>query len=102
MNWSTSYRTSGEARTAIRSRAPKIVMAFTVAAATVLALTLVPAKVNTDVRYTAVLRTNPGAIVIGLNSRAPGTVNSFVHLAEAGLFNHTQCHRLITAGIYIL
>jgi peptidyl-prolyl cis-trans isomerase B (cyclophilin B) len=55
--------------------------------------------VNTDVRYTAVLRTNLGNIVVGLNSRAPCTVNSFVHLAEAGFFNHTQCHRLITAGI---
>ena len=130
----------------MRSRAAKIVMALTVAAATVLAVTLVsnggssrngsqsqnhpaissfvtagaskkcvytathsgrrvslpPAKVNTDVRYTAVLRTNLGNIVIGLNSRAPCTVNSFVHLAEAGFFNHTQCHRLITAGIYIL
>ena len=48
------------------------------------------------------LRTNLGNIAIGLNSRAPCTVNSFVHLAEAGFFNHTQCHRLITAGIYIL
>jgi cyclophilin family peptidyl-prolyl cis-trans isomerase len=130
----------------VRSRAAKIVMALTVAAATVLAVTLVsnggssrngsqlqnrpaissfltagaskkclytatqsgrkvslpPAKVNTEVRYTAVLRTNLGNIVIGLNSRAPCTVNSFVHLAEAGFFNHTQCHRLITAGIYIL
>ena len=65
-------------------------------------MSLPPAKVNTDVRYTAVLRTNLGNIVIGLNSRAPCTVNSFVHLAEAGFFNHTQCHRLITAGIYIL
>ena len=113
----------------MRSRAAKIVMALTVAAATVLAVTLVsnggssrngsqsqnhpaissfvtagaskkcvytathsgrrlslpPAKVNTEVRYTAVLRTNLGNIVIGLNSRAPCTVNSFVHLAEAGL-----------------
>ena len=130
----------------MRSRAAKIVMALTVAAATVLALTLVSnggssrngsqsqnhpaissfvtagaskkcvytathsgrrvslpsAKVNTEVRYTAVLGTNLGNIVIGLNSRAPCTVNSFVHLAEAGFFNHTQCHRLITAGIYIL
>ena len=125
----------------MRSRAAKIVMALTAAAATILALTLVsnggsqaqdhlaissfitagaskkcvytathsgrkvslpPAKVNTDVRYTAVLRTNLGNIAIGLNSRAPCTVNSFVHLAEAGFFNHTQCHRLITAGIYIL
>lgn len=63
---------------------------------------LPPARVNTDVRYTAVLRTNLGNIVIGLNSRAPCTVNSFVHLAELGFFDNTQCQRLVTAGIYIL
>ena len=37
-----------------------------------------------------------------LNSRAPCTVNSFVHLAEAGYYNNTQCHRLLTTDIYIL
>jgi len=30
------------------------------------------------------------------------TVNSFVHLAQAGFFNNTQCHRLLTSGIYVL
>jgi peptidyl-prolyl cis-trans isomerase B (cyclophilin B) len=60
------------------------------------------ARVNTEVRYTAVLRTNLGDIAIGLNSRAPCTVNSFVHLAELGFFNGTQCQRLVTAGIYVL
>jgi peptidyl-prolyl cis-trans isomerase B (cyclophilin B) len=29
-------------------------------------------------------------------------VNSFVHLAEAGYFNNSQCHRLLTSGIYVL
>lgn len=66
-------------------------------------MSLPPARVNAGVRYTAVLRTNLGNIVIGLmDSRAPCTVNSFVHLAEAGFFNNTQCHRLVTTGIYVL
>lgn len=65
-------------------------------------VSLPPARVNTDVRYVAVLRTNLGNIVIGLNSRAACTVNSFVHLAEAGFFSNTQCHRLVTVGIYVL
>jgi peptidyl-prolyl cis-trans isomerase B (cyclophilin B) len=66
-------------------------------------VSLPSARVNSDVRYTAVLRTNLGEIVIGLlDSRAPCTVNSFVHLAELGFFNNTQCQRLVTTGIYVL
>jgi peptidyl-prolyl cis-trans isomerase B (cyclophilin B) len=65
-------------------------------------VSLPSASVNTDIRYTAVLKTNLGNIVIGLNSRAPCTVNSFVHLAEVGFFSGIQCQRLVTAGIYVL
>lgn len=32
----------------------------------------------------------------------PCTVNSFVSLAEQGYFEATECHRLTTAGIYVL
>ena len=32
----------------------------------------------------------------------PCTVNSFVSLAEQGYFDGTECHRLTTAGIYVL
>jgi peptidyl-prolyl cis-trans isomerase B (cyclophilin B) len=53
--------------------------------------------------YTATIKTNLGDITFDLlNSKATCTVNSFVHLAEAGYFNNTQCHRLVTSGIYIL
>jgi len=53
--------------------------------------------------YQATINTNLGPIVVNLlNSKATCTVNSFVHLAEAGYFNHTQCHRLLTSGIYVL
>lgn len=33
---------------------------------------------------------------------APCTVNSFAHLAEAGYFDGTTCHRLTTSGIFVL
>jgi peptidyl-prolyl cis-trans isomerase B (cyclophilin B) len=53
--------------------------------------------------YQATINTNQGKMVFNLlNSKATCTVNSFVHLAEAGYFNSTQCHRLLTSGIYVL
>jgi peptidyl-prolyl cis-trans isomerase B (cyclophilin B) len=53
--------------------------------------------------YQATINTNLGKIVLNLlNSKATCTVNSFVHLAQAGYFNNTQCHRLLTTGIYVL
>ncbi len=53
--------------------------------------------------YQATINTNLGKITFNLlNSKATCTVNSFVHLAEAGYFNNTQCHRLVTNGIYVL
>ncbi len=53
--------------------------------------------------FTATLKTNLGPITFNLlNSKATCTVNSFVHLAETGYFNNTQCHRLVTSGIYVL
>ncbi len=53
--------------------------------------------------YQATINTNLGKFVLNLlNNKATCTVNSFVHLAEAGYFNNTQCHRLLTSGIYVL
>ncbi len=53
--------------------------------------------------YQATINTNLGKITFNLlNSKATCTVNSFVHLAEAGYFNNTQCHRLVTSDIYVL
>ena len=53
--------------------------------------------------YQATINTNLGKITLNLlNNKATCTVNSFVHLAEAGYFNNTQCHRLLTSGIYVL
>ena len=62
-----------------------------------------PATPDYTASYQATLNTNLGKITFNLlNSKATCTVNSFVHLAEAGYFNNTQCHRLVTSGIYVL
>ena len=62
-----------------------------------------PATPDYTASYQATINTNLGKITFNLlNSKATCTVNSFVHLAEAGYFDNTQCHRLVTSGIYVL
>jgi peptidyl-prolyl cis-trans isomerase B (cyclophilin B) len=62
-----------------------------------------PSTPDYTASYEATINTNLGPIVVNLlNDKATCTVNSFVHLAESGYFNHTQCHRLLTSGIYVL
>jgi peptidyl-prolyl cis-trans isomerase B (cyclophilin B) len=62
-----------------------------------------PATPDYTNSYQATLNTNQGKITFNLlNDKATCTVNSFVHLAKAGYFNNTQCHRLLTSGIYVL
>jgi peptidyl-prolyl cis-trans isomerase B (cyclophilin B) len=62
-----------------------------------------PAAPNYTASYQATINTNQGKIVLNLlNSKATCTVNSFVHLAQAGYFNNTQCHRMLTSGIFVL
>jgi peptidyl-prolyl cis-trans isomerase B (cyclophilin B) len=65
---------------------------------------LPPSKTNPTTPYTATMRTSQGNIVIRLlNSQAPCTVNSFVHLAETNFWNGTQCHRVSDSeGLYML
>jgi len=49
------------------------------------------------------LTTNQGAIVLKLDAvKAPCTVNSFAFLADRKYFDSTPCHRLTTAGIFVL
>ena len=51
----------------------------------------------------ATVRTSAGAIPITLDAAtAPCTVNSFISLAEQSFFADTVCHRLTTAGIFVL
>ncbi|MCZ4497762.1 MAG: peptidylprolyl isomerase, partial [Marmoricola sp.] len=50
-----------------------------------------------------VISTSAGDIPIAFDSeQAPCTVNSFVSLANQGYFNNTTCHRITTAGIFVL
>jgi len=64
---------------------------------------LPPATPDYTDSYQATINTNLGKLTFNLlNSKATCTVNSFVHLAEAGYFDKTQCHRLLTSGIYVL
>ncbi|WP_424185511.1 peptidylprolyl isomerase [Actinokineospora sp. G85] len=48
------------------------------------------------------LGTNQGDIAITLDADAPCTTRSFAHLASSGYFDGSQCHRLTTAGIWVL
>ncbi len=62
-----------------------------------------PATPDSSAKSQATIVTNQGTVVVDLlNSRAPCTVNSFVHLAGKGYFNNTPCPRLVTSGIYVL
>jgi peptidyl-prolyl cis-trans isomerase B (cyclophilin B) len=63
-----------------------------------------PTAPNYKATYTAAIHTNLGTIDMNLlNSKATCTVNSFVHLATAGYFNASQCHRVVNSqGLYVL
>ena len=63
-----------------------------------------PVAPNYKATYTAAIHTNLGTIDMNLlNSKATCTVNSFVHLATAGYFNASQCHRVVNSqGLYLL
>ena len=51
----------------------------------------------------ATIATSVGTLQATLDAdKAPCTVNSFVSLAQQGFYNNTPCHRLTTAGIYVL
>jgi peptidyl-prolyl cis-trans isomerase B (cyclophilin B) len=66
-------------------------------------VSLPPATPDYASSYQATINTNLGKITFNLlNSKATCTVNSFVHLAEAGYFNKTQCHRVVNSSIYVL
>jgi peptidyl-prolyl cis-trans isomerase B (cyclophilin B) len=59
--------------------------------------------IDTAKAYTLKLSTTCGEVDLKLNAaKAPHTVNSFAFLAGQGYFDHTKCHRLVTANIYVL
>ena len=62
-----------------------------------------PATPTVSGTVSATIATSEGDIPITLDAdKAPCTVNSFVSLAQQGYFDATPCHRLTTAGIYVL
>jgi peptidyl-prolyl cis-trans isomerase B (cyclophilin B) len=76
---------------------------YTAATAAAKKVSKPPATPDFTDSYQATINTNQGKITFNLlNNKATCTVNSFVHLAEAGYFNNTQCHRMVTSGIYVL
>jgi peptidyl-prolyl cis-trans isomerase B (cyclophilin B) len=59
--------------------------------------------IDKSAKYTFTLQTTCGAIPVALDAaKAPQTVNSFKFLADKGFLDHTRCHRLTDAGIYVL
>ncbi|MFD4377457.1 peptidylprolyl isomerase [Streptomyces sp. NPDC058486] len=53
--------------------------------------------------YDLALTTNEGDITVTMDAaKTPRTVNSFKHLADKKYFDGTKCHRLTTAGIFVL
>jgi peptidyl-prolyl cis-trans isomerase B (cyclophilin B) len=77
---------------------------YTTAGTAAKKVSLPPAAPDYTATYTATINTNLGKININLlNSKATCTVNSFVHLASAGFWNNSQCHRVSdSAGLYML
>jgi len=66
-------------------------------------VTAPPATPSVSGTIKATMTTSIGAIGLALDaSGAPCTVNSFVSLAKQGYFDKTSCHRLTTAGIFVL
>ena len=62
-------------------------------------VSLPPSTPDYKSAYTATINTNLGPIVISLlNSKATCAVNSFTHLADAGFWNNSQCHRISDSG----
>jgi peptidyl-prolyl cis-trans isomerase B (cyclophilin B) len=62
-----------------------------------------PAKATVTTPTKAAIATNRGTIGVTLEAdKAPCTVNSFLSLAGQGYFDGTTCHRLTTAGIFVL
>jgi peptidyl-prolyl cis-trans isomerase B (cyclophilin B) len=77
---------------------------YTAAGVAAKKVSMPPATPDYTASYTATINTNLGKISINLlNSKATCTVNSFVHLASAGFWNGSQCHRVVTSGgLYVL
>ena len=62
-----------------------------------------PRDATVSGQVAATIETSAGTFTATLDAdAAPCTVNSFVSLADQGYFNDTTCHRMVTAGIFVL
>jgi peptidyl-prolyl cis-trans isomerase B (cyclophilin B) len=62
-----------------------------------------PDAKSSMVNRTFTLNTNCGQIVFKTwGKKAPATVIAMAFLAKSGYFDHSLCHRITTAGIYVL
>ena len=62
-----------------------------------------PAEPTATGEVPATIATSAGDLTVTLDAdSAPCTVNSFLSLADQGYFDGTTCHRLTTAGIFVL
>jgi len=62
-----------------------------------------PGEPTAEGNLDATISTSAGDVGVTLDAEAaPCTVNSFLSLADQGYFDDTPCHRLTTAGIYVL
>jgi peptidyl-prolyl cis-trans isomerase B (cyclophilin B) len=62
-----------------------------------------PATPTVTGQVPATIVTSVGTLEATLDAtKAPCTVNSFVSLADQGFYDNTPCHRLTTAGIYVV
>jgi peptidyl-prolyl cis-trans isomerase B (cyclophilin B) len=62
-----------------------------------------PASLAEGRMWTATIETNQGTVVVELDGvAAPQATASFIALAGDGFFDNTECHRLVTSGIFVL
>jgi peptidyl-prolyl cis-trans isomerase B (cyclophilin B) len=61
-----------------------------------------PTKVAKKLPKVMKINTNCGEITIALNKSAPQTITNMSALARAKYFDGTYCHRLTTAGLFVL
>ena len=65
--------------------------------------TLPPKSLAAGKTFVATITTNRGPVTVQLDgTKAPQTVASFLQLAGDGYWANSRCHRLTTAGIFVL
>ena len=96
-----SYAVKGN--TAAPAAAPAATSSPSPSATPSVTRTLPPKSLAAGKTFTATISTNRGPITVELDgTKAPQTVASFLQLAGDGYWANSPCHRLTTAGIFVL